>query len=144
MKTYSEKLKDPRWQKKRLKILERDQFSCRFCGDEDSTLHIHHISYNNNPWDVPDLLLITLCKGCHKKEEEDLSVHYKTLVKELRALGFLSDDMDFLIDMLKNKKGYWTFGDILFDIVGRIIENKKLLDGFFSIFFQQKSKKGNG
>jgi len=26
--TYSEKLKDPRWQKKRLEILSRDNFTC--------------------------------------------------------------------------------------------------------------------
>lgn len=26
--TYAEKLKDPRWQKKRLRILERDAFAC--------------------------------------------------------------------------------------------------------------------
>lgn len=42
---YSEKLKDPRWQKKRLEILNRDEFACRFCGDNKSTLNVHHISY---------------------------------------------------------------------------------------------------
>lgn len=31
--TYSQKLRDPRWQKKRLEILERDSFTCQHCHD---------------------------------------------------------------------------------------------------------------
>lgn len=40
---YSEKLKNPRWQKKRLEIFERDGWKCRACQDEKSTLHVHHL-----------------------------------------------------------------------------------------------------
>lgn len=29
-KTYAEKLKDPRWQKRRLEIFERDDWTCQF------------------------------------------------------------------------------------------------------------------
>lgn len=69
-KSYSEKLKDPRWQKKRLKILERDNFTCQSCRNEDNTLHVHHIDYFNTdfnkPWLTPDNDLITLCDTCHK------------------------------------------------------------------------------
>lgn len=66
--TYSEKLQDPRWQKKRLGILERDKWMCRACGDKEKTLHVHHIFYvrDVDPWDVPDGLLITFCKDCHE------------------------------------------------------------------------------
>ena len=66
MTTYSEKLKDPRWQKKRLKILNRDNFTCRHCGDKEKTLHVHHKMYFSvEPWEYEDFLLITLCKDCH-------------------------------------------------------------------------------
>ena len=66
MKYYSEKLKDPRWQKKRLQILNRDQFKCRFCSDDKTELHVHHLKYKCNPWDAHDEDLQTLCKHCHK------------------------------------------------------------------------------
>lgn len=67
MKTYSEKLKDPRWQKKRLEILERDKFSCQTCKDDKTELHIHHKKYGHeNPWDNENEDLITCCKHCHK------------------------------------------------------------------------------
>lgn len=65
-KSYSEKLKDPRWQKKRLLIFERDTWACRCCGDKESTLNIHHTKYIGDPWDCPDEHLITLCEDCHE------------------------------------------------------------------------------
>lgn len=73
MMTYSEKLRDPRWQKKRLKILERDGFACVSCesGLQDGkTLHVHHKRYANNPWDVADDDLETLCEACHAETTE--------------------------------------------------------------------------
>jgi hypothetical protein len=57
--------KHPKWQKKRLKILERDEWSCVACGDADSTLHVHHAYYEGDPWDVEDKFLQTLCEKCH-------------------------------------------------------------------------------
>ena len=67
-KTYSEKLKSPKWQKKRLEILNRDNFTCQHCFSEEKTLHVHHMVYFNNqePWDCDNLNLITICNDCHK------------------------------------------------------------------------------
>lgn len=39
---YSQLLKDPRWQKKRLEILDRDDWKCTHCEAEHKTLHVHH------------------------------------------------------------------------------------------------------
>jgi hypothetical protein len=63
--TYSEKLRDPRWQKKRLEILNRDGFSCCLCGDKETELHVHHKKYYKEPWNAKDESLQTLCKYCH-------------------------------------------------------------------------------
>lgn len=71
--TYSDKLQDPRWQKKRLQVLNRDNFTCLYCGDEKTTLHIHHLSYKNNPWDAELEELQTTCKFCHKAIETSKS-----------------------------------------------------------------------
>lgn len=68
--TYSEKLKDPRWQKKRLQILDRDEFACKYCGNENLELHVHHLKYFNNPWDIENKFLVTICVICHKSEHE--------------------------------------------------------------------------
>lgn len=70
MSAYSEKFKDPRWQKIRLNILERDEWSCQKCTETEKTLHIHHRYYikNREPWEYPMDALVTLCKDCHKEE----------------------------------------------------------------------------
>lgn len=70
MASYSEKLKDPRWQKKRLKVLERDEFRCKMCGGDKETLHVHHLKYGGDPWDIELGLLTTLCETCHTFSEQ--------------------------------------------------------------------------
>jgi hypothetical protein len=69
MSNYSELLKDPRWQKKRLEILSRDGWRCRECYAKDKTLHVHHQYYisGNSPWEYDDITLITLCMDCHEQ-----------------------------------------------------------------------------
>lgn len=70
---YAKKLKHPNWQKKRLQILNRDRFTCKLCGDTETTLHIHHKYYvnGNDPWDYPNTALVTLCEHCHTEVESD-------------------------------------------------------------------------
>lgn len=64
--TYGEKLKDPRWQKLRLEVMERDDWKCRVCFSEGSTLAVHHQKYTGaNPWDADPRDLVTLCEDCH-------------------------------------------------------------------------------
>ncbi len=62
---YSEKLKDPRWQRKRLEVMQRDDFTCLNCGDKNQTLNVHHKQYHGNPWESPPESLETLCEYCH-------------------------------------------------------------------------------
>lgn len=70
--TYSEKLKDPRWQKKRLEILERDKFTCQECGDATKELNVHHRHYlpKADPWNYENEVLATLCRDCHAERTE--------------------------------------------------------------------------
>lgn len=70
-KTYFEKLKDPRWQKLRLEIFERDDFTCKKCNSKEKTLHVHHGFYERDkePWEYDEWSLITLCEECHKSVE---------------------------------------------------------------------------
>lgn len=83
-KTYSEKLKDPRWQKLRLEILERDGWRCQCCGDAKSTLHVHHKYYESgfDPWDYDQGTLETLCETCH----ESMHILDRDLKREIALL----------------------------------------------------------
>ncbi len=69
--SYAEKLKDPRWQKKRLEILNRDGWACVLCFNSKDQLHVHHLFYEKGkePWEYNSGFLITLCSDCHKEDE---------------------------------------------------------------------------
>lgn len=91
---YSEVLKDPRWQKKRLEILDRDGFTCKKCGNTRHTLSVHHREYlgGRYPWDYPGELLITLCQKCHEKEEAD-SIDAKDMLYSFHYMGMFNDEI---------------------------------------------------
>ena len=68
---YKEQLKHPKWQKKRLEIMQRDSFKCRICGSDDKQLNVHHIIYCKEyefAWDYDNNFLITICTECHENE----------------------------------------------------------------------------
>lgn len=116
--TYRQKLTDPRWQKKRLRIFERDSWTCVSCDREDLPLHVHHIDYTKglNPWDYPDNNLITYCEVCHNTEHLigtqisesliDIIKANKLLVKPVSELCILCEKFDgFRPAMKKFLKG---------------------------------------
>jgi hypothetical protein len=109
--TYKEKLLDPRWQKKRLEILDRDSFMCRACFSTTKTLHVHHKRYLNgkDPWDYDNNLLVTLCHECHDietKEMEDAIHDLVAVIKEkffshhirLLTQGFIDYETPYIED----------------------------------------------
>lgn len=67
-KKYSEKLRHPKWQRKRLEIFNRDDFACLNCDDTETELAVHHKEYSNDdPWKESSENLMTLCKNCHTR-----------------------------------------------------------------------------
>jgi 5-methylcytosine-specific restriction endonuclease McrA len=64
---YTELLKNPLWQKKRLEIFSRDNFTCQCCGDSSAKLNVHHLKYSAEfPWESSNDELITFCEECHE------------------------------------------------------------------------------
>lgn len=88
---YREKLKDPRWQRKRERILDRCEYKCEECGSA-SGLEVHHCyyRYGREPWQYPDTALLALCRECHKlrgDSEMDFRLFQQSLrTEELRAV----------------------------------------------------------
>lgn len=96
--TYAEKLKDPRWQKKRLEIMQRDDFTCRDCGDTTKTLNVDHRFYRKgyDPWEYDDADLWTLCEDCHSL----ISKLRQQLIERIGRLG--SCELEQAIRLLKD------------------------------------------
>ncbi len=96
---YAAKYRHPKWQKKRLEVMERDGFKCFKCESEDNTLNVHHAYYvtGRDIWDYPMHSLKTLCEDCHKSEHEkkdyaDDEIQSRQTELEI-AIGWLSGDV---------------------------------------------------
>ncbi len=87
--TYREKLRDPRWQRLRLTVMNRDGWRCQsdVCVAHHNPrvmLVVHHKRYiaGREPWDYPPDELITLCVKCHDSiHQVDEPEAHLTLVK---------------------------------------------------------------
>lgn len=101
---YKEQIKSPKWQKRRLEILQRDDFTCQICGATEKQLHVHHLAYipGRDIWDYDDYRLITLCEDCHKiehvpyNEEEGLYA----LLHNVRMEGYTITEIKYLLEEL--------------------------------------------
>lgn len=103
MSKYSDKLKNPLWQRKRLEILNRDDFTCCKCGDKETELHVHHLKYTGEPHEAPNEDLETLCKDCHRLVENlrDVMTYNKnTTIKKFKGRIVLnSDERTFIYNL---------------------------------------------
>lgn len=82
--TYQDQIKSPKWQKKRLEVLNLNRFKCEECQSESQQLHVHHTYYRKGRkiWEYDNVELKCLCEDCHSKTH-DLND------KILQSLGFL-------------------------------------------------------
>lgn len=97
---YSDQLKDPRWQKLRLKVFERDEWTCQVCFDTQSQLKVHHKYYlqGKDPWDYPLDAFSTLCEKCHTEEWATCPEAEHALIAALKEKGFFAADIQVLAD----------------------------------------------
>ena len=79
-KSYADKLKSPRWQRKRLELLQSTDFTCELCSATEEQLQIHHPIYlaGVEPWDYPTEALMVLCDTCHiERQSIERQFYYK-------------------------------------------------------------------
>ena len=71
--------------------MKRDKFKCKLCNDDETTLNVHHIKYDGDPWEIDNLYLVTVCEHCHK-EIELLKKEYDTKNIDLNDLKIYKSD----------------------------------------------------
>lgn len=138
---YIEKLKDPRWQKKRLEILERDNWACQRCGDDQNTLHVHHRIYHKgkDPWDIESEFLVTLCAVCHEEESiywQDLESDIVKIFKE----KFLAVDVHTIMNGFI-KIHIVQHPEVTASILAWALSDKNTMEDLYDKYFEHISKK---
>lgn len=81
--TYGEQLKDPKWQRVRLKKLEAAEWRCQHCYDTETMLSVHHKRYvkGRMAWEYNDHELVVLCQPCHELEHGAKNLRSELLVR---------------------------------------------------------------
>jgi hypothetical protein len=106
--TYSDKLKNPKWQKKRLQVLDKANFICELCQDTDETLQVHHLKYlkGKEPWEYDLDNFKCLCESCHKAITILSWIEFKDIYKVFKQsihghnnvyIGYLNNEIKVLI-----------------------------------------------
>ena len=95
---FNEQYKSPEWQKKRLEILERDEFKCTSCGNSENQLHVHHYFYIKKlkVWEHDNMCLTTMCDDCHKLWHDINNSIKFSLAVDPYTLGQISNILDEL------------------------------------------------
>jgi hypothetical protein len=138
--SYSELLLDPRWQRKRLEIMQRDDFTCQKCSCSSDTLNVHHCYYENglSPWEYPDSSLLTLCKLCHS-EEKPYAQRKQLLAKGFGINGFITEDLiQFCISFVGVE---WPVRDYIFlSALCWLLESADRRHGLIAAYFEDLAK----
>lgn len=116
--TYAQKLKDPRWQKLRLRTLEKRGWKCERCSAGHRTLHVHHKRYRGQPWEAGDADLEVLCEPCHSAEHGKTTPRTKRFSVYCAGKIGISDWRHRLFD-LSQREGYeslWASEDGLIQV----------------------------
>ncbi len=140
--TYQEKLKDPRWQKKRLEIMQRDNFECQICGDGESTLNIHHYYYEpgKEPWEYNNDDLITLCESCHQSESIERKPFENMLLNVLKNKHYFTNEICELTKGL-NKLQWAHVPEVHLTALTWFFENYEMQLDIIEKYFQYLNKK---
>lgn len=149
---YKEQIKSPKWQKKRLEVMQKDNFTCQLCGNTESMLNVHHLSYHRdrNIWEYEEWELITLCENCHKEEHSSMD----DIINEIDSIKSRGVTMREIIAVLDSIDVHLYLGhdDCIYNLVGEdsamgresdiklLYERRKMLKKLILIISSKKEK----
>jgi len=142
---YNEFLKNPRWQKMRLEILERDNWTCRNCGNTEEMLMVHHTYYakGKRPWEYPAESLITLCHYCHSDihDSKGKRAEYESALIEILRRKFTTSQLSGLLGVFNETETRHPQWEII-AIIAIALKAGPLQDKFVDSFLQDAERRG--
>lgn len=107
-KSYSEQLRDPRWQRKRLEVLEAAGWTCKQCGEKSKQLQVHHMYYKRgaSPWEYPEEALVVLCEDCHDFVASLQEFLAEAIARRCAPYQSVGDELSNIIAFIANLPSY--------------------------------------
>ena len=100
--TYAQQLRHPKWEQRRLQVIEKAGSRCECCGNfgindgetSEVRFEIHHGYYTPGlmAWEYPDDVLYCLCPECHKDVQESMErAQYELAKRQLKLRMIIRD-----------------------------------------------------
>lgn len=129
---YSEQVKSPLWQKKRLEVLNLRGFKCEICGNEKDQLHVHHRFYikGRKIHEYDNDVLQVLCEKCHEREHE-ISKRTNIITQFISINEDCKENIN--IDLADSIVKIFANGELLkltdfIETLNELIENRNTID----------------
>jgi Zn finger protein HypA/HybF involved in hydrogenase expression len=129
---YSEQVKSPLWQKKRLEVLNLRGFKCEICGNEKDQLHVHHRFYikGRKIHEYDNDVLQVLCEKCHESEHE-ISKRANIITQFISINEDCKENIN--IDLADSIVKIFANGELLkltdfIETLNELIENRNTID----------------
>lgn len=123
--SYADLLRDPRWQRRRLEVMKHAEFRCEACGDDKTTLNVHHVVYvkGRKPWEYEQKDLQCLCEPCHAELTKDIRGAQRLMSMAPphvrgQALGFLATSV--ALSTWQSTGGAGGYGGVYLTVAGAI------------------------
>lgn len=131
--TYSQKLRDARWQKKRNYILKRAHNRCEDCYSTNN-LEIHHCYYlyGFEPWEYPFDALRCLCSECHDKRG------LTEYILRGKIASLKTDELNSIIHLISTGL-YWYPNKELFSLLSSFTYDQKKTKKIFKDLLTKKT-----
>ncbi len=67
------------WEKLRLYIIQRDRFTCQYCGDEDGPFEADHIMPKARGGTDEEKNLVCACRTCNRSKKDKTPEEWKAI-----------------------------------------------------------------
>ena len=130
MSDYSEKFKDPRWQKKRLEMFEDAGWKCERCDSKTETLNLHHKFYkpNTDPWNYKDHWFEVLCNDCHDKAHA-IDISFIDLIDSVLKSKLNNNELEklfMILNVIGSDESGW-YGHKLMKYISKLLDKENTI-----------------
>lgn len=130
--SYSELLRDERWQRKRQNVKEKANNTCQDCGSRKK-LEVHHCyyKYGLDPWQYPIDSLRCLCSKCHELRGNI------EMVLRARLADLTTIELGLISNLVEGGMGHYPERKIV-ELVEKMGVDKDLIGEKFNKWFSAK------
>ena len=95
-------------------------------------MHVHHLKYKGNPWDIENKFLTTLCDECHEFEHKERKKYENALLEIFEQYPAIQLS-EIILSLYEIKQYSKAPVYVVFNIFSDLIKTKNFEDDLFNL-----------